>query len=248
MMRVAAIVLLGVMLAGCSDDNYHASAGHGPSTAARPPTAAPVSPGSPGLPGLPSPMPSRTPRTKPTTPTIARVTAAKLGASWHAGCPIGPSGLRMVTVRYRGFDGRAHSGRLVVAADLAGQVRSIFAEIYASGFPIRRMVPVAAYGGDDERSMEADNTSAFNCRPITGGGGWSQHAYGRAIDIDPLQNPYVAPSGIEPVTARRYLDRSQRLPGMLHAGDPVVRIFTAHGWTWGGRWSSPTDYQHFQRS
>ena len=256
-MRVAAIVLLGAVLAGCSgptDSNYHPIAGPGHSTAARPPTdrQSPTdTPTSPNLPrsGPTAPRPSvrATSPTRPTTPAIARVTAAELGASWHAGCPVEPSELRMVTVTFHGFDGRTHSGRLVVAAALAGQVRSIFAEIYASGFPIRRMVPVTAYGGDDERSMEADNSSAFNCRPITGGGGWSRHAYGRAIDIDPLQNPYVTASRVEPENAQRYVDRSQRLPGMLHTGDPVVRIFAAHGWTWGGGWSNPTDYQHFQR-
>jgi hypothetical protein len=134
----------------------------------------------------------------------------------------------------------------VVAARLAGDVRAIFARLYADRFPIRRMVPVSAYGGNDERSMEADNSSAFNCRPVTGGTGWSPHAYGTAIDLNTLENPYVSGNTIEPTTARRFVDRTLKVRGMIHAGDPVVAVFAAHGWTWGGSWTDPTDYQHFE--
>jgi hypothetical protein len=256
-MRVAAIVLLGAVLAGCSgptDSNYHPNAGPGPSTAARPPTDrqsptdTPTSPNVPGgSPTPPRPVVRATSPTRPTAPAIARVTAAELGASWHAGCPIEPSELRMVTVTFHGFDGRAHSGRLVVAADLAEQIRTIFTAIYAAGFPIRRMVPVAAYGGSDERSMEADNSSAFNCRPITGGSGWSEHAYGTAIDLNPRENPYVSASGVQPTTAQRFTDRDRTDPGMIHPDDRTVTIFARYGWSWGGAWTEPRDYQHFEK-
>ncbi|NTW42209.1 MAG: M15 family metallopeptidase, partial [Cellulomonadaceae bacterium] len=92
--------------------------------------------------------------------------------------------------------------------------------------------------------MEADNTSAFNCRAITGGTAWSEHAYGRAIDLNPVENPYVVGDHVAPEAGRAYVDRPE-LPGVIHDGDVVVTAFAAAGWTWGGTWSSPVDYQHF---
>lgn len=105
------------------------------------------------------------------------------------------------------------------------------------------MVTVEAFGADDDASMAADNTSAFNCRPITGGGGWSLHSYGVAIDINPRENPYVSGSLVLPPEGAAYLDRSAAVPGLIRAGDPVV----ARGFAWGGYWSDPIDYQHFER-
>jgi hypothetical protein len=151
-----------------------------------------------------------------------------------------------VRVPYLGFDGSEHVGTLIVATGVASSASAMFERLRALRFPIARIEPISAYGGDDEASMEADNTSAFNCRPITGGGGWSQHAYGRAIDLDPLENPYLSGSVIQPTTAGRFIDRDQRVPGMIHAGDAIVSAFAAAGWSWGGNWSDPTDYQHFQ--
>ncbi|MDD9205334.1 M15 family metallopeptidase, partial [Georgenia sp. 10Sc9-8] len=111
-----------------------------------------------------------------------------------------------------------------------------------------RMVPVDAYGGDDGASMAANNTSAFNCRTITGGSGWSEHSYGRAIDINPLANPYVAGSTVLPAAGWAYADRIRDAAGMIHAGDEVVRAFAERGWLWGGYWTYPKDYQHFSTS
>jgi hypothetical protein len=105
---------------------------------------------------------------------------------------------------------------------------------------------VDAYGGSDFASIEADNTSAFNCRPVSGGGGWSQHAYGRAIDVNPIENPYVGASGkTEHRASRPYLDRTRRRPGMAWAGGALVTAFSARGWGWGGSWSGAKDFQHF---
>ena len=109
------------------------------------------------------------------------------------------------------------------------------------------MVPVDAYGANDERAMEADDTSVFNGRFVAGTSTWSQHAYGRAIDVDPLENPEIRDGVVYPTTAaaRRYADRTRRLPGMITAHGVVVRAFAAVGWGWGGSWHSPVDYQHF---
>src|SRR5437764_4950611 len=118
--------------------------------------------------------------------------ATMTGRSWHAGCPVSLSQLRVLTISYWGFDRRSNSGRMVVNADVARTVVSVFHRLYDARFPIRRMQPVDAYGGSDFRSIDADNTSSFNCRAATGSTHWSQHAYGHAIDVDPIENPYVA--------------------------------------------------------
>ena len=167
------------------------------------------------------------------------------GVSWRSGCPVGLPDLRVLTVSFWGFDGRSHSGALIVHRSVASPVVRVLGRLYAARFPIRRMTPVDAYQGDDFRSIEADNTSAFNCRPATGSSHWSEHAYGKAIDLDPLENPYVSGGQTSHAASRRYLDRSLRLPGMMHAGDLVVRAFAAEGWGWGGAWSGVRDYQHF---
>ncbi|MCV7191362.1 M15 family metallopeptidase [Mycolicibacterium brumae] len=181
-------------------------------------------------------------------PAISPVTAADLGASWRAGCPLAPSGLRLVEVDYLGFDGQSHRGALIVKTELAQQVQEIFAELEAIRFPIEKIRPAAEYAGaEDELSMRDNNTSAFNCRGIPGSSSWSEHAYGRAIDINPLLNPYISASGaMEPATAGPYLDRTLDEAGMLRDGHPAVEVFTDRGWTWGGNWRDPKDYQHFE--
>jgi hypothetical protein len=181
--------------------------------------------------------------------TSEPVSGAQLPASWHVGCPVGPEQLRMLTLSYIGFDGAEHQGRLVVHAAVASRVSQAFARLYAARFPIAQMVPVDAYGGDDDASTRANNTSAFNCRAITGGGNWSEHAYGRAIDINPVQNPYVYRDGhvLDPAAAV-FVDRNRTDPGLIHAHDVVVQAFAAIGWGWGGNFNSIKDYQHFSAS
>jgi D-alanyl-D-alanine carboxypeptidase len=180
-------------------------------------------------------------------PAVLRATMT--GRSWHRGCPVGLQDLRLVRARYWGFDGRVHEGRLVVHRDVAHDVVDVLRRLYAARFPIRQMVPVDAYGASDYRSIEADNTSAFNCRVVDGTTHWSEHAYGRAIDLNPIENPYVTASGTTSHAASRpYLRRTPYRKGMAVEGGAAVRAFAEVGWGWGGRWSGARDYQHFSAS
>lgn len=179
--------------------------------------------------------------------TVAPVTRAQLPHSWHSGCPVAPSALRRVRLSYWGFDGQAHTGALVVNESAVRDVVVVFGRLYRARFPLRRIRPIDAYGGNDERSLAADNTSAFNCRYVVGPGPrrWSQHAYGLAIDVNPVENPYLESGRVHPRAGRAYLDRSKFRPGMAVRGRVLVRAFAAVGWQWGGRWASTPDYQHF---
>ena len=178
---------------------------------------------------------------------VERVTRPDLPYSWRPGCPVGPAQLRRVRLTYVGFDGRAHTGELVVNAAVVGPVTTVFRRLYAARFPIRRMRPVDAYGGSDERSLVADNTAGFNCRYAVAPGPktWSVHAYGEAIDVDPVENPYVEGGKVLPPAGRRYLDRADERPGMAFRGGTLVEAFALVGWQWGGRWTGSPDYQHF---
>src|SRR6266516_901376 len=148
--------------------------------------------------------------------------------SWHPGCPVAPSGLRLITMTYRGFDHKVRTGRLVVNAAVTGKLILVFRKLFAMRYPIRKMVPVDAYHGSDFASIQADNTSAFNCRDATGSSSWSEHAYGLAVDLDPCENPYVSADGSEEHKAcRAYVNRSLPVPGLIHAGDDVVRAFAS---------------------
>ena len=180
--------------------------------------------------------------------SVGPVTAAELGASWHDGCPIGVEDLRSVKVSHWGYDGQEHLGEVIVAASRSGAVVAALRDVYEARFPIEAMVPVARYGGDDEASMRANNTSAFNCRFVAGTTTWSEHSYGAAIDINPLVNPYVKGGTVDPPEGAPYADRRRQDQGMIHDGDAVVRAFAAQGWQWGGYWSSGQDYQHFSAS
>ena len=184
----------------------------------------------------------------PSEPAVYPVTAADLGQTWRPGCPVGPEALRRVELDYLGFDGAVHRGTLVVHRTIVDAVIAVFADLQRLRYPIERMQTVDRYrGADDELSMEDNNTSAYNCRPLPSGTGWSLHAYGRAVDLNPLINPYRDSGGdLQPRTAGRYLDRNQEAPGLLRAGDPAVQAFTDRGWRWGGAWRNPVDYQHFE--
>jgi hypothetical protein len=165
--------------------------------------------------------------------------------SWHEGCPVAISDLRVLRLSFWGFDGEAHTGLLMVNADVAADVVRAMRNLFDARFPVRRMVLVDAYGADDERSMRADNTSGFNCRGVPGSGSWSQHAFGRAIDLNPLENPEIRDGVVDPPSAGPYVDRTRHATGMIHAGDAAVRAFASIGWGWGGSWHSLKDYQHF---
>jgi hypothetical protein len=168
------------------------------------------------------------------------------GSSWRPGCPVSLDDLRHVRLSHYDFAGRRRTGELVVNADAVAELRGAFGDLYAHRFPIRRMRLVDDYGASDYNSIEADNTSAFNCRRATGATRWSQHAYGRAVDVNPIENPYIYANGTTThAGSRPYLDRSNHRKGMSYAGGVLVKAFTKSGWGWGGTWPRPTDYQHF---
>jgi len=172
--------------------------------------------------------------------------------NWHEGCPVPLSGLRLLTVVHWGFDGRRHTGQLVVSARAAGRLVEVFRRLYALRFPIRHMRLADLYGPRGSRPADGDVTGSFECRqavpsPCTGGSGtgtWSEHAYGEAVDLNPVENPYVGCGTTRDRTALSYLDRSRARRGMVTPA--VVRAFAAIGWGWGGSWSGSTkDYMHF---
>ncbi|MDA8124128.1 MAG: M15 family metallopeptidase [Deltaproteobacteria bacterium] len=169
-------------------------------------------------------------------------------------------GLAYLQLSYWGFDGRVHSdGELIVKKELAEEVLAIFQELYSNKFPIEKIRLIDAYAGKDDPSMEDNNTSAFNCRPITGkSAGFSLHSYGTAIDINPRINPYVkivaGKTLILPANGEKFADRKSDHKGMIQEGDadPCYRAFVKRGWTWGGTqsWFSKSgnrDYQHFEK-
>lgn len=184
--------------------------------------------------------------------TVSRIgpdlQARMSGVSWREGCPVQLADLRLLTVSHRGFDGRTHLGRLVVHEKWARPMVSVMRQLYQAGFPIRRMRLVDDYGGSDFRSIEADNTSAFNCRTVGGSSRWSEHAYGRAIDVNPIENPYVSDGRTSHSASIPFLVRTRIRPGMAYEGGVLVSAFRAIGWGWGGSWSGVKDYQHFSAS
>ncbi|TVT33581.1 M15 family metallopeptidase, partial [Amycolatopsis rhizosphaerae] len=178
--------------------------------------------------------------------TIRPVPADVLARStWQSTCPVPASDLRYLTMSFWGFDGRAHTGEMLVNASVAEAVTRVFGELFGARFPIEEMhitgpaEPGAAPTGD------GNNTSAFACRPARGQTRWSAHAYGLAIDLDPFCNPYTKGDLVLPELASAYLDRSWLRPGMVLAGDATVRAFAAIGWRWGGAWHEPVDRMHF---
>lgn len=181
------------------------------------------------------------------TGTVDAVTAAQLPYTYRAGCPVAPSQLRMLTMSYWGFDDRPHVGTMVVAASVVPAVLSVFQRLYAARFPIRQMEPEDAYQGSDPASMNADNTSGFNCRYAVAPGApqWSAHAYGEAIDVDPIENPYIEGGQVQPPGGSAFTNRTDIRPGMAYVGSVLNAAFAAVGWQWGGRWTDTPDYQHF---
>jgi hypothetical protein len=178
---------------------------------------------------------------------VERVTGADLLFSWHSGCPVGPAELRRVRLSYVGFDGRRHLGSLVVNARVVRQAVAVFRALYRARFPIRRMQPIDAYHGSDDRSAAADNTSSFNCRAAVGPGpkSWSMHAFGEAIDVNDVENPYLVGGRVIPPAGKAYLTRTRVRPGMAVEGGVLVRAFASVGWGWGGHFAGTPDYQHF---
>ncbi len=175
------------------------------------------------------------------------------GNSWKKSCPVGLEDLRYVRVRHWDFKGGSSIGELVVHADVAEGIAQIFEELYDIGYPVRQMRLVSDFKGNDWQSIEADNTSAHNCRSLTGSSKkWSNHAYGMAIDINPIENPYISRTGRISHKASLPYRKRAHVPSrgladkaMALKDDKVVHIFKKYGWKWGGEWTGIKDYQHF---
>jgi hypothetical protein len=240
-LALAPVLVLAASAAGCAVPGPKAAPpvtrGTLPATV---PTAAPTSAGS----GGPAPPPPTFSGTVEAIP--ADVRELMTGRSWRPGCPVGLDDLRLLTVTYWGFDGLPHAGNLVAHRDHAGALLSAFHSLFDQRFAIERIQLVDDFGADDAASMAANNTSAFNCRGIDGHPGvWSEHSYGWAVDINPVQNPWVRGIEVDPPAGVPYADRTVQAPGVIHAGDGVVQAFAAIGWTWGGTFGNAKDYQHF---
>ena len=177
------------------------------------------------------------------------VFARMQGKSFKEDCTVPREDLRYLRTLYVNAEGKTFVGEMVVAASVADEVSDIFRQLYEAKWPIKRMVLVDEYGGSDEASCADGNTAAFNFRPVSGGTELSNHAFGLAIDINTFENPYCIPSQdyVFPPEAARFADRSIEEPYMIHEGDLCWRLFTERGWSWGGSWSSPKDYQHFEK-
>lgn len=180
-------------------------------------------------------------------PLISQVTASDVALSWRPGCPVGPEDLRAVEVDHVDFEGDHRRGTLIVNAPIAAEVADIFERLYEARYPIASLVPVEAFAADDDASMAANNTSAYNCRLVTNGTSWSRHSYGTAIDINPVQNPYVTELLVLPPSGADYMDRATYHQAMIRPGDVVTSAFAAAGWRWGGEFRTLKDYQHFDR-
>jgi hypothetical protein len=176
----------------------------------------------------------------------------KSGGFWHQGCPVGLSDLRVLTVSHWGFDGHAHTGRLIVNKAAARPLARVFRQLYGLHFPIRHLRIADVYGPVSGRPRDGDLSGSFECRqavpsPCTGGTGtgtWSMHAYGLAVDLNPRENPYVGCGQSHDPAAKRYRDRSRHRRGMVTP--KVINAFRSVGWGWGGAWTGNTkDYMHF---
>lgn len=241
--RCLVVVAVAVLCTSCSASQPSPGSSAATSAATPSPVTAPDVPDVADIPTVDAVVPEFTSTISAITPELA----ARMEPSWRPGCPVPLEDLRYVTVTHRDFAGEKVQGELVVHADAAEDMVTVFRALFDAGYPIRSLRLVDDFGASDDASMDADNTSAFNCRAITGGTGWSEHAYGRAIDVNPVENPYVRRTSVAPDAGREFADRPDS-PGVIHADDAVVRAFAAVGWLWGGDWDSPIDYQHFSPS
>jgi D-alanyl-D-alanine carboxypeptidase len=219
-------------------------------------TASSPAPPSPSPSPEPSPESART-RYDGTIAGLPRWLAAEMrGTTWKPGCPVPLEDLRLLRFNYHGFGGGIRRGPMVVHEDVAEDVLWVFKQLFDAEFAIKRVGLTTEFVPSEFEPVITSKrsvTASFNCRPVITPLGpsddFSQHSYGMAIDVNPVQNPYVTADGfVRNTEARRYLDRSKRLPGMIHANDVVVRSFTRIGWEWGGTWSGGKDYMHFSTS
>ncbi len=188
------------------------------------------------------------------SPIPPNIKQKMLGVTWHRGCPVPLNDLRYIKMTYINFLYQDRVGEMIVHKSVAKDVVDIFHKLYDMRYPINKMKLIYHYRGDDWLSIENDNTSAFNCRKLTGNRGkWSNHAYGRAIDINPIENPYISRSGrIAHKESYKFRNRNHDRRrahdrAVLSRYDEVVKLFKSHGWIWGGDWNSIKDYQHFEK-
>lgn len=175
------------------------------------------------------------------------------GNSWKQGCPVPLNELRYLRLKHINFRGEEEMGEMIVHKEVSNEVTEIFEALYSIGYPINKMKLVSEYNGSDWHSIEADNTSAFNCRKATGSKKWSKHSYGKAIDINPIENPYISRKGtISHKASEKYRKRVHQKSSypdkaVLLKNDKAVQLFEKYGWKWGGDWSGVKDYQHFSK-
>ncbi|GHU40323.1 hypothetical protein FACS1894111_00790 [Clostridia bacterium] len=173
------------------------------------------------------------------------------GISYKENNQIKPAQLRHLRILHKGFDGESHVGELIVNEALADTVCGILKELYENNYPIEKMHLVDEYGGDDDRSMADNNSSAFNYRVVAGTTHLSKHSLGLAIDINPRYNPYIRTGKngetiIDPSNGSAYADRNNSFAYKIDKNDLAYKLFTSHGFTWGGSWNTVKDYQHFE--
>ena len=177
----------------------------------------------------------------------AEVRARMMGVSYPEGAAVPLEDLRYLRLPYIGFDGRTRVGEMVCNKAIAEDLLSIFRSLYEARYPVRSIRLVDDFGGSDEESMAADNTSCFNYRAVSGGRKLSKHAYGLAVDVNPLENPYVRGTSVKPAAGAPFADRSRAFPHKIDSSDLCCRLFREHGFSWGGNWRSLKDYQHFEK-
>jgi hypothetical protein len=180
----------------------------------------------------------------PVSPAVRK----RMGETWSPGCPVRLSQLRYITLSFRGFDGRAHTGELVVRASVARDVVRVFHRLYDASYPIEEMRLPTTADLKAPPTGDGNNTAAYVCRNTRGTSTFSAHADGIAIDVNPFMNPYHNGTLVLPELASAYLDRSWHRPGMILPGGVVRRAFAAVGWQWGGDFHSVTDYMHFSQN
>ena len=175
------------------------------------------------------------------------IEARMRGVSYPEGAEIPLSELRYLRLSYRDFDGAVQQGEMICNQAIAVDLVAIFRQLYLAAYPIRSIRLIDDFGGSDDASMEADNTSCFNYRKAVGLRRLSRHALGMAVDINPLENPYVRDGNVRPASGKPYADRTRSFPHKIDRTDLCYKLFRDHGFAWGGAWRSVKDYQHFEK-
>lgn len=180
----------------------------------------------------------------PVTPLLR----TRMGETWSPACPVGLADLRYLTLSFRGFDGAAHTGELVVNTAVAEDVVEVFRQLFVENFPLEQMRLPTTADLEAPATGDGNNSAGYVCRAARGQARFSEHAYGLAVDLNPFQNPMVKGDLVLPELAGAYVPRDPGRPGLHHPDGPAVRAFAAVGWTWGGTWRSSKDYMHFSKN